>query len=137
MAKTSAITTEYPSFVANDKTYTLRPLGLGDVVKVTRLLAKAAQNTKAKSYKTQQAMIMDMIMSAVELDDEIFSVIADVVGVTKDELTDPNLFPIDSSIDIFESLSKHPDLQRFFTKVQKMAETNENLQNLQKKMEQA
>lgn len=135
MAKESALMAEYPTFHANEKKYTLRPLGLGDVVKVTRLLAKAANKTGNKTYKTNQAMILDMILQAVEMDDEIFEVLADVMGVTVEDIKDPYKFPIDSAIDMFEAFSKHPDLQRFFTKLQAMTESNEALQTLQKKVD--
>ncbi len=100
------------------KTYTLRRLGLQDVFRVARILGNGVAvignaNDKYNSVQIAQILIASMTRNEAE----VLDLIADLLNVERKLLNDPNVFPMDSMLDIFDALSKHQDLANFLARL--------------------
>jgi len=107
------------------KTYTLRRLGLQDVFRVARILGNGVAvlgDTSAGYTSAQAAQIL--IASMTRNEAEVLDLIADLLNVERKLLDDPNVFPMDSMLDIFHALSEHQDLKSFLARLNAMMATN-------------
>ena len=113
---------EAPSVTIAGVVYPIRRLGLRDVFRVSRILGRGvAMLTDAKNVSGGQ-VVQVLVASLSQNEEEVLSLIADVLGVKRVDLNDAERFPMDSVIDVFEALSKHQDLVSFLTRVQTLAE---------------
>jgi len=111
-----------PVVTIEGREYTLRRLGLPDVFRVSRILGRGvAMLTNAGEFTVGQ-IVQVLIGSLTANEDEVLTLIADVLGVTRDELNDPAVFPMPCVIDVLDALAKHQDLVGFVTRVQAMVE---------------
>ncbi len=124
---TDPITTEH-TVTIEGHTYTLQKLGMKHVFKVARVLGNGIRVIgDANSFSPGEIMQV-FVASMARNEDEVMSLIGDVLGVTRKELDDPERFPLDSIVDVFAALKDHQDLQAFLGKVMKLMEVNPEMQ---------
>lgn len=98
--------------------YTLRRLGLRDVFKVSRILGRGIA-ALAENGITQPGQVLQVLVASMnQNEDEFLKLIADLLGVSRADLDNPDLFPMDSFLDIVAAIAASQDLRGFFSKVQ-------------------
>jgi hypothetical protein len=122
-----------PTVEIEGKTYTIRRLGIADTFAIVRIIGigikQLGQIGGLKSLD-QQSMVLALVGAIPYAEDEILDLLADLVGVDGADIRNPELFPLGSEIAIIEALSKHPDLQAFFTRLQGLMKANPALQKV-------
>ena len=111
-------------------TYTIRRLGLRDVFRVSRILGRGIA-VLAEGGSTGSQIIQVLIASLNANEEEVLKLIADLIGVKRIDLDDPNRFPMVSFLDILTALSQSQDLRDFFARVQTLTGTLPELQMTQ------
>ena len=128
------ILTGPPEVVIEGRTYLLDRLGLRHTFRVARIMGRgvALLGDGAESMTLGQAAQV-IIASMAANESEVINLLASVLlvpsedggpprAITKDELLDANLFPMDSIITVVQALAKHQDMKRFFTTVAALQE---------------
>lgn len=121
-----------PTVEIEGRTYKLRRLGISDTFAIARILGvgvKQLGNLGIGSLN-EQAAVLAIIAAIPYAEDEILDLLADIVGVDGSDIRNPELFPLGSEIAIIEALSKHQDLQAFFTRLQGLMKANPALQKV-------
>lgn len=114
-------------------TYTVRRLGLRDVFKVARILGNGiAVLGDAASYTPGQVLQI-LVASLSRAENEVMALIADVLNVDRKALDDPELFPMDSIIDILKALAEGQDIAAFLTKIEALMEANPEMKTASQK----
>ncbi len=116
------------------ETYTMRRLGLRDVFKVVRILGSGVgMLSDIGDTPTPGQTLQVLIASMTANEEEVLSLVADLIGVTREDLNDPERFPMESVVDIFKTLSDHQDLRAFLSKVAGMMESLPEMQTASQK----
>ena len=123
------ILTDPPRVEVEGRTYILDRLGLRHTFRVARILGRgvAMLGDGLKTMSAGQAAQV-IIASMVANEDEVINLLATVLmvpgedgeaarAVTRAELLDASLFPMDSIITVVKALADHQDMKRFFTTV--------------------
>ena len=122
-----------PTVEIEGKTYTIRRLGIADTFAIVRIIGigikQLGQIGGLKSLD-QQSMVLALVGAIPYAEDEILDLLADLVGVDGADIRNPELFPLGSELAIIEALSKHQDLQAFFTRLQGLMKANPALQKV-------
>lgn len=109
---------EAPEITIQGRTYKLRRLGIRDTLKVAKILAAGVStlgpDAGPLNEMTTDKMAYILLSAAPFAEKQTMEVLASVVGVTPEELDDPELFPMGSEIDILTALVQHEDMQAFF-----------------------
>jgi len=109
--------------------YTIRRLGMRDVFRVVRILGSGVgMLSDLGDTPTAGQTLQVLIASMTANEEEVMTLIADLMGVDRDLLNDPEKFPMDAIIDIFKTLSEHQDLRAFLSKVARLTETLPEMQ---------
>lgn len=112
---------EPPTVVINGRPYTMRRLGIRDVFAVARVISAALGDIREAGGIITGTTLLPMILDAMVREEKVvLELLASTIGVTPTDLSDPNLFPLDSVISLVEALSEHQDLTAFFTKSAEM-----------------
>lgn len=98
--------------------YTLRRLGLRDVFKVSRILGRGIAALAENGITNPGQVLQVLVASMNQNEDEFLKLIADLLNVKRTDLDDPDLFPMESFIDIVAAIAASQDLRGFFSKVQ-------------------
>ncbi|MDR9391959.1 MAG: hypothetical protein RI554_08010 [Trueperaceae bacterium] len=103
--------------------YEMRRLGLRDVFRVARILGNgvAVLGDGTNQYTPGQ-VVQVLIASMTRNETEVLALLADLLDVKIDDLQDPNKFPMESIIDVFEGLSEHQDLKSFLARIAALTE---------------
>ena len=119
-----------PTVEIEGKTYTIRRLGIKDTFTIARILGVGVKQLGAIGVTAldAQSAVLAMLAAIPYAEDEILDLLADLVGVDGADIRNPELFPLGSEIAIIEALSKHQDLQAFFTRLQGLLKSNPALQ---------
>jgi len=114
----------------NGKKYKLRRLGILDVFAFMEIIQKVmAKGNKELVGRIKGAMAeqSEELVSAIifhgfpACKEPILEWISDLIDVPKDDYINPEIFPIQSHLDILESIITHPDIEVFFMKLKEMA----------------
>ena len=107
----------------NNETYTMRRLGLRDVFRVARILGNgvAVLGDGASTYSSGQ-VVQVLVASMTRNETEVLDLLADLLNIDRNTLDDPNKFPMESMIDVFEGLSEHQDLKAFLARIAALTE---------------
>ena len=125
------ILSDDPTVTIAGAEYTIRRLGLRDVFKVARILGRGVAVLGDNAGTLSAAQTMQVLISSLTAnEDEVLSLLADVLSVKRTELENPALFPMDSIIDVLQALAEHQDLKAFLARVQRLTETLPEMQNL-------
>jgi hypothetical protein len=112
-------------------TYTVRRLGLRDVFRVSRILGRGIAILAEGTERTATQVLQVLIASMNANEEEVLRLIADIIGVKRTDLDDPNRFPMVSFIDILAALAESQDLRDFFARVQTLTGVLPELQTTQ------
>jgi len=107
----------------NNETYTMRRLGLRDVFRVARILGNgvAVLGDGGSTYSSGQ-VVQVLVASMTRNETEVLDLLADLLNIDRATLDDPNKFPMESMIDVFEGLSEHQDLKAFLARIAALTE---------------
>lgn len=117
--KPDPILSEAPTVEIAGETYELRRLGLRDVFKVARVLGNGIAVLGDERYGPGQVLQV-LIASMAQNEEEVLTLVADVLGLKRKDLDDPERFPMESIVTVFEALSEHQDIRAFLAKVEAM-----------------
>lgn len=109
----------------NGKDYTVRRLGVMDVFKVARILAKVGKSTFA-SFAVQEGQKIDpreigfqIVASIPELENEIMGLLAGLLNISVDEF---GKLPPEALIEVIAAVIEGDDIKSFIEAVKKAAE---------------
>lgn len=117
---------ESPTVTIKGKEYKLRRLGVSDVFKLGRILAVGAAGMGKEIGKLEMnpgVLAGLLIVSFPYAEDQCLEFIASIINVKVENLKDPELFPVDSILDILKVLAEHEDVRAFFTKLTGLLKT--------------
>ena len=115
--------------------YQMRYLGIQDTFKIMQIVAQGAGymggNVLDKIQKIDSQTMLMLVLAGIPFaEKQALSLLASIIGVEYADITNPDLFPIGSEIDIVEKLVKHQDLKAFFGKLAKLAKVNPAVKNM-------
>ena len=111
---------EAPTVTIKGRRYKVRRLGVSDVFKLGRILAVGAAGIGKEIGKLEMnpgVLAGLLIVSFPYAEDQCIEFIASIIDVKIEDLKDPELFPVDSILDILKVLAEHEDVKAFFTKL--------------------
>jgi len=117
---------ESPTVTIKGKEYKLRRLGVSDVFKLGRILAVGAAGIGREIGKLEMnpgVLAGLLIVSFPYAEDQCLEFIASIINVKVEKLKDPELFPVDSILDILKVLAEHEDVKAFFIKLGALLKT--------------
>lgn len=117
---------ESPTVTIKGKEYKLRRLGVSDVFKLGRILAVGAAGMGKEIGKLEMnpgVLAGLLIVSFPYAEDQCLEFIASIINVKVENLKDPELFPVDSILDILKVLAEHEDVRAFFIKLTGLLKT--------------
>jgi hypothetical protein len=122
-----------PTVDIQGTTYTIRRLGFQDVFKVARILGRGVAVLGDQGSELTPGQILQVIIASMTTNEqEVIDLLASLIGETRESITDPERFPMDSMVDIIKVLAEHQDLRAFLAKVQAMTETLPEMQTAMK-----
>jgi hypothetical protein len=117
---------ESPTVTIKGKEYKLRRLGVSDIFKLGRILAVGAAGMGKEIGKLELnpgVLAGLLIVSFPYAENQCMEFLASIVDVKVEDLKNPELFPVDSILDILKVLSEHEDVKAFFTKLTGLLKT--------------
>lgn len=113
------ITSSGPTVTINGQEYTLRRLGIKDTFAVARIIAvgaAAAQQPLTNAEMSSPEKLQPLLLSGfIAAENTAVELLANLIGVSVKDFTNPDLFPMGSELQIIEALVEHQDLRAFFT----------------------
>lgn len=125
-----------PTVTIQGKEYKMRRLGIMDTFKLARIIGIGAAGLGKEVSKldmSAESAIGLLIVGFPYASADILELFASLLGVTGEEIKDPNLFPMGSEIEIIKALMSHIDVKAFFTKsieLMKMESSKEFLKKI-------
>lgn len=121
--ETDPILAEAPTVTIAGIVYPIRKLGLPDVFRVARILGRGVSVLGDAGASLSPGQIMQVLVASMTSNEqEVLALIGDLLGVEQKKLRDPDLFPMESIIDVLEALKEHQDLRAFLARLQKLVE---------------
>ncbi len=124
---------EGPTLEIEGREYSIRRLGIADTFAILKLVsigaAKAAELVDVGNL-TGGMFVTALIAAIPFAENDIFKILASIIGVTVEDLRNPDLFPMGSEVLIIEALAEHQDLKAFFTHMQRLAKSSPAVQQL-------
>lgn len=117
---------ETPTLEVAGRTYTMRPLGYADHGRLAAILEAAVRQGKVDlaavalrgDAEEQTKTIISLLLAAFgDAQAEMFDLLASVLGVSRQTLLDPEVFPFASLPLVLRKLFEHPDLTDFFVEI--------------------
>jgi hypothetical protein len=109
---------EPPTVMIAGKRYTFRRLGMRDVFTVSRILGRGVSVLANAGNVNPGTVLQVFVASMADNEDAVLDLLASLLRVTRDELDDPERFPMDAIVEVLTALSRHPDLASFMKRVQ-------------------
>jgi hypothetical protein len=110
-------------------TYTLRRLGLRDVFRVARIFGRGVAVLGDQGNRVSPGQAVQVIVASMAQNEtEVLTLMADVIGVKPDDLSDPERFPMEAIVDVARALAEHQDMVAFFRKLSGMIEAVPEMQ---------
>lgn len=120
-ASVDPVLIEAPSVTIRGVKYPLRRLGLTDVFKVARIMGHGlAGLTDAPDGISGGQVVQVLVAAMIRSEDEVLSLIASLIGVTRADLEDADRFGMDALVEVIDALSRHQDLLAFFASISKL-----------------
>jgi len=108
-----------PTVTIQGKEYKMRRLGIVDTFKLARIIGIGAAGIGKEIVNldmSAESAIGLLIVGFPFASKEILDLFSSLLGVTEEEIRDPNLFPMGSEVEIIKALMDHIDAKAFFTK---------------------
>ena len=120
------LTYQGPKLEIAGRDYTVRRLGLLDIQWLAKLIAGGTNYIDQAAAAHLQTMSVEMIGSFIlgylpTAFDEIVDWMAGLIGISKEEIRDPNIFPLGSELQVAEALCDHEDVVAFFDRAKKLS----------------
>lgn len=112
-----------PTVEIEGKTYTMRRLGMQDTFRLARILGvgfSRLTGIAAVDKLDVETAGLAMMAAMPYAENEILGLFASLIGVTLEDIKNPELFPFGSELDIMEGLAEHQDLKAFFTRLERL-----------------
>lgn len=109
-----------PRITIKGKEYKMRRLGMVDTFKLARIMGIGAAGIGKEITSleiTAESAIGLLIVGFPYAEDKILDLFSSLLGVSEEEIRDPDIFPIGSEIEIIKALTGHIDVKAFFTKL--------------------
>lgn len=117
---------EAPTITIRGREYKLRRLTFSDIFKLGRILGVGAAGMGKEIGKMDLnpgVLAGLLLVSFPYAEDQCMEFIASIIDVEIKDLKNPELFPVDSILDIFKVLVEHEDVKAFFTKLAGLLKT--------------
>lgn len=114
-----------PTVTIKGKEYKMRRLGIVDTFKVARIMGIGAAGIGKEITSlemTAESAIGLLIVAFPYAEEKILELFASLLGVSEEEIRNPDIFPIGSEIEIIRALTGHIDVKAFFTKLVELLE---------------
>jgi hypothetical protein len=112
-----------PILQIGEKTYPLKGLGLPHVFQLLDITATTIGNA-ARGSLTPQQLGVAILMAAPKAEGPVTAFLGSLIGLTPEEMRDPEVFPIHALPDLIECLIRHPDLMAFVESFTRLLESN-------------
>lgn len=115
-----------PRVTIKGKEYRMRRLGMVDTFKLARIMGIGAAGIGKEISSlemTAESAIGLLIVGFPYAEEKILDLFASLLGVSEEEIRNPDVFPIGSEIEIIKALTGHIDVKAFFTKLTGLLET--------------
>lgn len=110
---------EPPTVTINGREYPMRRLGLKDGFKAAAIFQKGLTGIRAAGGVADGAELVAIILGAlVDEETAVTDFLASSIKVSRQDLQNPELFPITAIFDIIDALVKHEDLRSFLARSQ-------------------
>lgn len=109
-----------PTVTIKGKKYKMRRLGMSDTFKLARIIGIGAAGIGKEITSlemTAESAIGLLIVGFPYAEDRILNLFSSLLGVSDEDIRNPDIFPIGSEIDIVKALVEHIDVKAFFTKL--------------------
>ena len=111
---------EVPTVTIKDKEYKLRRLNLTDIFKLGRILGGGAAGMGKEIGKMDLSpgvLAGLLLVSFPYAERQCLEFIGSILDVKIEDLKNPEIFPVDSILDILKVLVEHEDVKSFFDKL--------------------
>lgn len=114
-----------PTLTIEGKAWQVRRLGLTDLFRVCKIFqeiftrggAQVAMQFVRIDKNDRDQMTTLLLLGFTHVEDDLLNFAAGLVGATVEEIRDPAIFPVASSIAIMDALINHPDASLFFSQL--------------------
>lgn len=109
-----------PKVTIKGKEYKMRRMGMVDTFKLARIIGIGAAGIGKEITSlemTAESAIGLLIIGFPFAEGKILDLFASLLGVSEEEIRNPDIFPIGSEIEIIKALVEHIDVKAFFTKL--------------------
>lgn len=118
---TAALTYEPPVIEIAGVQYKLRRLGILDTLRLAKILAAgvAGLGKEIGSLDTLDPQVLGMLIlaGAPFAERQVLEFLGSVIGVSWEDMRDPNRFPMGTEVQIIEALVEHEDVRAFFERL--------------------
>jgi len=111
---------EAPIVTIKNKEYKLRRLNVSDIFKLGRILGVGAAGMGKEIGKMELnpgVLAGLLLVSFPYAEKQCLDFIASIIDAKVEDLKDPEIFPVDSILDILKVLVEHEDVKAFFGKL--------------------
>lgn len=124
-----------PTVTIQGKEYKMRRIGIVDTFKLARIIGIGAaglgKEVSSLDISAESAIGL-LIVGFPYASTDILELFASLLGVTEEEIKNPNLFPMGSEIEIIKALMGHIDVKAFFTKAVELMKMESSKEFLKK-----
>ena len=117
---------ETPTVVINKKEYKLRRLGVGDTFKLARVISvgAAGMGKEIGNIEMNPEVVAGLLLAGFPYAERpMIELLASIIGVSYEDMKDPEKFPMGSEIAIISALTEHVDVKAFFEKLTGLLKT--------------
>ena len=111
----------------NETVYELKSLGIQDTFGLAQIIAKGAGYMGSSlgnlTEADPQTVALLLVAGLPYAENEAIKILARVIGVSQEDLRNPDKFPMGTEIEIIYALSQHQDLTSFFGKIKRLIAT--------------
>lgn len=113
-----------PIVTVNGREYPLRRLGLQDVLLAGKIVQAALRRLAATDPSIRDGITFAAIATTALIEEEetVTRFLANLLNVTPEQMSDPDLFPVDALFDVIEALEEHEDLRAFLARSSRLGQ---------------
>ena len=111
---------ETTSITIRGREYKMRRLNIQDIFRLGRILGVGAAGMGKEIGKMElspEILAGLLLVSFPYAEQQCLEFIASLINVEVKDLKNPELFPVDSILDILQNILEHEDVKNFFTKL--------------------
>jgi hypothetical protein len=101
-----------------DKVYHMRRLGIKDAFRFNRIITLASIAANKSGATGGSIPLEQLIITYAE--EDILDFLGDIIGVTPEDLVNPELFPMDAILVLYNHLMNHKDIKAFLFNLERL-----------------